>query len=111
MNRFQFPGGCSRRASPNRKFSGGSGRGHHPKMVRQIAAITGRRRRFRQQGPTGTRQQPGIGRRQRTEGQARVICAAVGWAYWTPPEDQGSGEGHPCRGGPDILDATKGSRT
>ncbi|KAH3808956.1 hypothetical protein DPMN_137318 [Dreissena polymorpha] len=110
MNRSQFPGGYSKRASSTGKFSGGCGRGHHPATVRQIAAITGRRR-FRQQGPTVTRQQPGIGRRHRTEGQARVICAAVVWTYWTPPEDRMSGEGHLCRGGPDISDATEGSMT
>ncbi|KAH3738921.1 hypothetical protein DPMN_045564 [Dreissena polymorpha] len=74
-----------------REVSGGFGRGHRAAeaIIQRLPYL--KERRFQQQGPTGTCQQPDIARRQRTEGQARVICAAVGWTYWTPPEDRGSG--------------------
>ncbi|XP_052215460.1 cullin-4A-like isoform X2 [Dreissena polymorpha] len=47
-------------------------------------------------------------------GQASVISARVNRTYWTPSEGRGSGESgecHLCRGGQDLLDATKGPRT
>ncbi|KAH3813739.1 hypothetical protein DPMN_142206 [Dreissena polymorpha] len=71
-----------------REVSGGCGRGHHPTTVRQIAAISERE----------------------VVSATRADLDALSTGHWTPQEDRGSGEGHLCRGGQDILDAARGPR-
>ncbi|KAH3705195.1 hypothetical protein DPMN_080261 [Dreissena polymorpha] len=88
--------------------------GHHQRRL-------GRQLPYLREGGIGDKGRPGcattrvvlasVGHRQRTEGRARVICAAVSKIRWTPPGNLRSGENYPCRGGVDTWGATKGSRT